>query len=89
MNIDNASNFLISSILLAVSLLILVGAATAINNLLHKYWKPVTMFSENSWTLFGSAAIDRYVENHPETIAARRAEQERIAPVLEESKDKK
>lgn len=88
MNIDNASNFLISSILLAVSLLILAAAFTAINNLLHKYWKPVTLFSQDSWTLFGSSAEQHYVDNHPEMISARKAEK-RIPPVLEEIKEKK
>lgn len=89
MNIDNASTFLIGSILFSVSCLILAAAATAINNLLHKYWKPVTIFSEDSWTLFGQSAADRYVENHPE-IVARRTKLEKIAPILTESpKDKK
>ena len=88
MNIDNASSFLISSILLAVSLLILVAAVTAINNILHKYWKPVTLFSQDSWTLFGSSAEQHYVDNHPEVIAARKAEAERIPPTID-IKDKK
>ena len=87
MNIDNASNFLISSILLAVSLLILVAAFTAINNILHKYWKPVTMFSADSWTLFGNS--QHYVDNHPEMIAARKADEERIPPTIELEDKKK
>lgn len=89
MNIDSASTFLISSILFSVSCLILAAAATAINNLLHKYWKPVTMFSVDSWTLFGSSAADRYVENHPE-VMSKKAELEKIAPTFVDlPKDKK
>lgn len=71
MNIDSASTFLIGSILFSVSMLILAATATAINNLLHKYWKPVTIFSEDSWTLFGNSASQYYVDNHPEVIAKR------------------
>lgn len=88
MNIDSASTFLISSILFAVSLLILVAAATAINNILHKYWKPVTMFSVDSWTLFGNSAQQHYIDNHPEMVAARKAE-ERIPPTIDLEDKKK
>jgi hypothetical protein len=89
MNIDSASTFLIGSILFAVSCLILAAAATAINNLLHKYWKPVTIFSEDSWTLFGNSASQHYVDNHPEVLA-KRTELEKIAPTLTDlPKDKK
>lgn len=86
MSIESASTFLVSSILLAVSFLILAAAITAINLLLQKYWRPVTIFSVESWTLFGGKAYDNYVANHPEYKAA---QDERIAPVLEESKEKK
>ena len=84
MNIDNASTFLISSILLVVALMVLAAGAVAINNLLHKYWKPVTLFSADSWTLFGSTSSDEYVKNHPEYKAV----EERVAPVLDLKKDK-
>ena len=76
MNVDNASTFLIGSILFSVSLIILAAAFTVVNNLLHKYWKPVTIFTADSWTLFGSEATDRYVENHPELKAARKKQQD-------------
>lgn len=89
MNIDNATNFLISSILLAVALLVLVAAFTAINNILHKYWKPVTLFSQDSWTLFGNSAQQHYIDNHPEMIAARKAEEERIPPTIDLEDKKK
>jgi hypothetical protein len=87
MSIDNASSFLIGAVLLTVALVILAAGAVAINNLLHKYWKPVTLFSADSWTLFGNSAVDDYVKNHPEYKAAEQAE--RVAPVLDIKEDKR
>lgn len=87
MSIESASNFLVGSVLLSVGLLVLIASAVAINNLLHKYWKPVTLFSANSWTLFGNSAVDDYVKNHPEYKAAEQAE--RVAPVLDIKEDKR
>jgi hypothetical protein len=84
---DNASTFLIGSILLSVSFIILAVAAIAINNLFHKYWKTVTVFSADSWTLFGNTTADNYVRNHPEYKAAEQAE--RVAPVLDIKEEKR
>ena len=43
MSVDQASNFLISSILFSLGVIILIVAITAINNILSKFWKPVKM----------------------------------------------
>jgi hypothetical protein len=43
MIIQEMSNWLTGSILFALGCLVLVAGAVLINNLLHKFWKPVTI----------------------------------------------
>lgn len=47
MDMDQAAVFLAGSILTALGFLVIVAAIVAVNNILHKYWKPVefTWFS--------------------------------------------
>ena len=52
MNMDQAAIFLASSILLALGFVALIIAAVFINNVLHKYWKPVNIFTPESWKAF-------------------------------------
>ena len=40
---EQMANWLIGSILFALGVLVLVFMCVLINNLLHKYWKPVTV----------------------------------------------
>jgi hypothetical protein len=49
MNMDQAAVWLAGSILTTLGLIIIVAGITAINNLLHKYWKPVKIFTADSW----------------------------------------
>lgn len=51
MNMDQAAVFLAGSILTALGFLVVIAAIIAINNLLHKYWKPVRIFTSDSWNL--------------------------------------
>lgn len=44
MDMDQAAVFLAGSILTALGFLVIVAAVVLVNNLLHKYWKPVTIF---------------------------------------------
>jgi hypothetical protein len=87
MSIESASNFLVGSVLLAVGFIVLIAGAVAINNLLHRYWKPVALFSADSWTMFGGKNYDEWIRNHPEVKAAEQAE--RIAPVLDIKEEKR
>ena len=48
---DQAATFLSASILMALGIVVLISAAVAVNNLLHKFWKPVTIFSADSWNI--------------------------------------
>jgi hypothetical protein len=43
MIVEQMSNWLIGSILFALGSLVLVFGLVLINNLLHKFWKPVTI----------------------------------------------
>ena len=40
---EQMANWLIGSILFALGVLVLVFMCVLINNLLHKYWKPITV----------------------------------------------
>jgi hypothetical protein len=45
MDIESAANFLIGSILFGLGFSVLTIAIVFINNVFHKYWKPVTIFN--------------------------------------------
>lgn len=52
MDMDQAAVFLSGSILTALGFIVIVGAVVVVNNILHKYWKPVKIFSPDSWKGF-------------------------------------
>jgi hypothetical protein len=54
MDMDQAAVFLAGSILTALGFLVAVACIVAINNILHKYWKPVRIFSSDSFSPFQS-----------------------------------
>ena len=70
MDMDQAAVFLAGSILTMLGFVVVVAGVLAINNLLHKYWKPVTFFK---WA-------DHYT---PQRFASEE-ELARIAPHLEQ-----
>ena len=51
MDMDQAAVFLAGSILTALGFIVVFGAVIVINNILHKYWKPVKIFSADSWNI--------------------------------------
>ena len=48
---DQAAVFLAGSILTALGFIVVVAAIVAVNNIISKYWKPVRIFSADSWNL--------------------------------------
>jgi hypothetical protein len=52
MDMDQAAVFLAGSILTALGFIVVIVAIVAINNILHKYWKPVKIFTPDSWKGF-------------------------------------
>ena len=47
---DQAAVFLAGSILTALGFVVVIAAIIVVNNILHKYWKPVRIFTTDSWT---------------------------------------
>jgi hypothetical protein len=52
MDMDQAAVWLGGSILTALGFVVLVIAIVIVNNILHKYWKPVRLFTPDSWRGF-------------------------------------
>ena len=63
MDMDQAAVFLAGSVLTALGFVSLVIAVVVVNNILHKYWKPVRIFTADSWNL-GPPAGTRFAEPH-------------------------
>ena len=49
---DQAAVWLAGSILTMMGFVVIVMGVVAINNILHRYWKPVRMFTPDSWKAF-------------------------------------
>jgi len=52
MNMDQAAVFLAGSILTALGFVVVIVAVIFVNNVLHRYWKPVRIFTVDSWKAF-------------------------------------
>ena len=50
MDMDQAAVFLAGSILTALGFVVVIISIVVINNILHKYWKPVRIFTADSWS---------------------------------------
>jgi hypothetical protein len=79
MDMDKSMVFLSGSILIMLGFIVIVAGSIVINNLLHKYWKPVKIFTADSWQPFGGT-LPRYATT--EELA-------KIAPKLDEGDVKK
>jgi hypothetical protein len=49
MDMNQAAVWLAGSILTVLGFVVVVIGILVINNLLHKYWKPVRIFTHDSW----------------------------------------
>jgi hypothetical protein len=54
MNVDQAAVFLAGSVLIILAFVFIVAGLCVINNLIHKYWKPVRVFTVDSFTMLGT-----------------------------------
>jgi hypothetical protein len=77
MDMDQAAVFLAGSILTALGFLVVIGAAVIVNNVLHKYWKPVRMFTPDSFSAF----------NPPQRFSSQE-DVEKIAPSFDKEVEK-
>jgi hypothetical protein len=73
---DQAAVFLAGSILTALGFVVVIIAIVIVNNILHKYWKPVKIFSADSWHI---NPPQRFAESHE-------IEPEKIPPQLDKVK---
>lgn len=74
---DQAAVFLGGSILTMLGFIIVVAGVVVINNIIAKYWKPVRIFTSDSWNL------------NPPVGYAHQEELNRIAPELSKEQAKK
>lgn len=65
MNIDQMANFLIGSILFAIGSIVLVFGVVLINNILHRYWKPITIVYWKNESVYPSFRFTRSDEKEP------------------------
>ena len=49
MTVEQSATFLAASILICLGSLAIIGAVIIINNLFAKFWKPVRIFTADSW----------------------------------------
>jgi hypothetical protein len=61
MDMDQAAVFLAGSILTALGVIVVVAAAVVINNIISKYWKPVRIFTPDSWNF---NPPQRFIDQH-------------------------
>jgi ascorbate-specific PTS system EIIC-type component UlaA len=73
MDMDQAAVWLAGSILTTLGFLVVVIGAVVVNNILNKYWKPVRIFTADSFNINPPA---RFV--HEEEIT-------RVAPSLDKT----
>jgi hypothetical protein len=53
MDMDQSAIFLAGSILTILGFVVIAIGVIVINNIASKYWKPVTIFTRESFSLFG------------------------------------
>lgn len=51
MDLDNAAAFMLGTIGYGAGTLVLVVVVVAINNVISKYWKPIRIFTADSWNI--------------------------------------
>jgi hypothetical protein len=76
MDMDQAAVFLAGSILTMLGVVVVVAGIVAVNNLIFKYWKPVRIFTSDSWS---AGPPERFAHEH---------EIEKVAPMLDQNNKK-
>jgi hypothetical protein len=59
MEVETAAKVLAGSILTGLSFIVFVITIVIINNIIHKYWKPIKLFTPDSWAAFDPPAIQK------------------------------
>jgi hypothetical protein len=79
MDIDKSAVFLAGSVLIMLGFIVIVAGSVVINHILHKYWKPVRIFTADSWAPFSG---------HPDRFASEE-ELARVSPHFNQTDVKK
>ena len=74
MDMDQAAVWLGGSILVMLGFVVVVIGCVVINNIIHKYWKPISLFTPDSWRGF-----------HPPARYIHQEELDRIVPEFEKN----
>jgi len=56
MDMDQAAVFLAGSVLTALGFIVVVIGLVVINNIIARYWRPIRIFTEDSWVGLGGNA---------------------------------
>jgi hypothetical protein len=64
--------FLAASILFMLAVIFIVAGILIINNLLYKYWKPIKIWSEDSWQFTPNP---KFVEDNEQSKKAKEVKQ--------------
>lgn len=62
MDIESCAIFFVGSMLLMLGVITIVAGIVVINNVLHRYWKPVSIFTPDSWRGFFPPPHPPFVE---------------------------
>lgn len=62
MDMDQAAVFLAGTILMSLAVVVIAITAVVINHIIGRYWKPVRVFTADSWQGFGGHT--RFAEPH-------------------------
>ena len=65
MDMDEMAVFLAGSILCSLGFIALTIGVVVINNIIFKYWKPVKIFTPDSWTSFNPPVRHIHEYNEP------------------------
>ena len=52
---DQAAVFLAGSVLTALGFIVVVIGLVVINNIIARYWRPIRIFTEDSWNSVGNS----------------------------------
>jgi hypothetical protein len=63
MDMDQAAVFLAGSVLTMMGFVVIVIGVVAINNVIHRYWKPIRIFTADSFNINSSGSV-RFAEPH-------------------------
>jgi hypothetical protein len=61
MDLDNAAAFMLGTIGYGVGFLVMVVVVVVTNNIVSKYWKPIQIFTSDSWNINPPV---RFAEEH-------------------------